>query len=173
MPGSEGQRVEEQKLADAVGNGLLRDVREYEVPVVVDRPGLTTAEAERMKPTRMLGSYRTNYAAVPDDGTRVENLGISSEAVNGTLLAPGEVVSMNRHVSGLDCNESKMIVGGKETTADGGGLCQVTPTLYNAANFAGPDVLQRSPHSAQLPYIRPGMDATIRWVARVRPTTLT
>lgn len=162
-PGSEGQRVEEKKLAGAVENGLLRNVREYEVPVVVDRPGLTTAEAEKMKPTQMLGSYRTNYAVVPDDGTRVENLGISSEAVNGTLLAPGEVFSMNRHVSGLDYNESKVIVGGQETTADGGGLCQVTSTLYNAANFAGLDVLERSPHSAQLPYIRPGMDATIWW----------
>ena len=162
-PGSEGKRVEEEKLTDAVENGLLRDVREYEVPVVVDRPELTTAEAEKMKPTQMLGSYRTNYAVVPDDGTRVENLGLSSEAVNGTLLAPGEVFSMNRHVSGLDYNESKVIVGGQETTADGGGLCQVTSTLYNAANFAGLDVLERSPHSAQLPYIRPGMDATIWW----------
>ena len=54
-------------------------------------------------------------------------------------------------------------MGGVETTADGGDLCQVTSTLYNAANFAGLDVIERSPHSAQLPYIRPGMDATVWW----------
>ncbi|QIN82442.1 hypothetical protein GBA63_07110 [Rubrobacter tropicus] len=162
-PGKEGRRVEEEKLLDAVEDGLFRGVREYEVPVAVARPELTTAEAESMKPTEMLGSYRTDYSVVPDDGTRVENLGISSEAVSGTLLAPGETFSMLDHVAGLDYNDSKVIVGGKETTADGGGLCQVTSTLYNAANFAGLDVVERTPHSAQLPYIRPGMDATVWW----------
>ena len=162
-PGRAGLRVEEDRLLDAVENGLFRGVREYELPLAVDRPGLTTAEAERMKPTGVIGSYRTDYAVVEDTGARVENLGISSDAVDGTLLAPGEVFSMNGHVSHLDYNESKVIVGGEETTADGGGLCQVTSTLYNAANFAGLDVLERSPHSSQLPYIRPGMDATVWW----------
>ena len=163
IPGKEGRRVEEDELLDAVEDGIFRGVREYEVPVVVDRPELTTAGAEAMRPTEVLGSYRTNYAVVPDDGTRAENLGISSEAVSGTLLAPGETFSMLDHVAGLDYNDSKVIVGGQETTADGGGLCQVTSTLYNAANFAGLDVVERSPHSSQLPYIRPGMDATVWW----------
>jgi vancomycin resistance protein YoaR len=162
-PGREGRSIEEEELFDAIADGLFRGMREYEVPVAVARPGLTTAEAEAMKPTQMLGSYRTDYSVVPDDGTRVENLGISSGAVNGTLLAPTETFSMLDHVAGLDYNDSKVIVGGEETTADGGGLCQVTSTLYNAANFAGLDVTERTPHSAQLPYIRPGMDATVWW----------
>jgi len=162
-PGREGRRIEEEKLLDAVEDGLFRGAREYGVPVAVARPELTTAEAERLKPTEMLGSYRTDYSMVPDDGTRVENLGISSGAVNGTLLAPGETFSMLDHVAGLDYNDSKVIVGGEEVDADGGGLCQVTSTLYNAANYAGLDVTERTPHSAQLPYIRPGMDATVWW----------
>ncbi len=162
-PGREGRRVEEEELFGTIGRNLFRGRHEYDVPVVTDGPDLSTAEARRLKPTRLLGSYRTNYAVVPDTGARVENLGISSGAVNGTLLAPGQVFSMNAHVSGLDYNESKVIVGGQETTADGGGLCQVTSTLYNAANFAGLDVIERTPHSAQLPYIRPGMDATVWW----------
>lgn len=164
-PGREGRIVEQEKLLNAVEEGLFRGVREYEVPVAVARPELTTAEAEKMKPTEMLGSYRTDYSVVPDDGTRVENLRISSEAVSGTLLAPGETFSMLDYVAGLEYNDSKVIVGGQETEADGGGLCQVTSTLYNAANFAGLDVIERSPHSAQLPYIRPGMDATVWWGA--------
>ncbi len=162
-PSREGRRISEEEFFGAVGSGLFEGRREYEVPVATEGPDLTTAEAERLKPTRLLGSYRTNYAVVPDTGERVENLGISSGAVNGTLLAPGQVFSMNAHVSGLDYNESKVIVGGRETNADGGGLCQVTSTLYNAANFAGLDVIERTPHSAQLPYIRPGMDATVWW----------
>lgn len=162
-PSREGRRIAEEQFFSAVERGLFEGRREYEVPVATEGPDLTTAEAEKLKPTEVLGSYRTNYAVVPDTGERVENLGISSGAVNGTLLAPGQVFSMNAHVSGLDYNESKVIVGGRETNADGGGLCQVTSTLYNAANFAGLDVIERTPHSAQLPYIRPGMDATVWW----------
>jgi vancomycin resistance protein YoaR len=52
-------------------------------------------------------------------------------------------------------------VDGAETTADGGGLCQVTSTLYNAALYAGLEITARTPHYSQLPYIRPGMDATV------------
>ncbi|MEJ7873275.1 MAG: VanW family protein, partial [Rubrobacteraceae bacterium] len=51
--------------------------------------------------------------------------------------------------------------GGKEEYAAGGGLCQVVSTLYMAANYAGLDVVERNPHSAMLPYIRPGFDATV------------
>lgn len=162
-PSREGLRVEDEKLLTAIEAGVFEGRREYEVPVAIAEPEITTDEAEKMKPTKLLGSYRTDYSVVPDDGTRVENLDISSSAVNGTLLAPGEVFSMNGKVSGLEYNEAKVIVGGAETEADGGGLCQVTSTLYNAANYAGLDVIERTPHSAQLPYIRPGMDATVWW----------
>ncbi len=158
-----GKEIEEEKLLEDLETGLLGGQREYAVPVVAAEPELTIEETERMKPTEMLGSYRTDYSVVPDDGPRVENLGISSSAGDGTLLAPGEVFSMNGKVASLDYNEAKVIVGGEETKADGGGLCQVTSTLYNAANFAGLDVIERTPHSAQLPYIRPGMDATVWW----------
>lgn len=163
IPGREGRRIEEDKLLKDIEGGIFEGRREYEVPVTVATPRLTTAEARRMKPTEMLGSYRTDYSMVPDDGTRVENLDISSASVNGTILAPGQRFSMLDHVAGLDYNDSKVIVGGEEVNADGGGLCQVTSTLYNAVNFAGLDVVERTPHSSQLPYIRPGMDATVWW----------
>ncbi len=158
-----GRKIEGEKLLGAMETGLFEGRRKYEVPVAVAEPELTTAEAEKMKPTEIIGSYRTDYSIVPDDGARVENLDLSSDAVDGTLLAPGEVFSMNGKVSGLDYNEAKVIVGGVEQKADGGGLCQVTSTLYMAANYAGLDVTERHPHSAQLPYIRPGLDATVWW----------
>ena len=161
-PGREGRRIEEEKLLGAMRGGLFEGRREYRVSVATVEPGLTTAEAGRMKPTELLGSYRTDYTLSSDKSDeRMENLSMSSGAVDGTMLAPGEVFSMNDKVSGLDYNASKVIVNGRETTADGGGLCQVTSTLYNAVNEAGLDVTERSPHYAQLPYIRPGLDATV------------
>jgi vancomycin resistance protein YoaR len=156
-----GKSIEGQKLLDDIEAGIFEGKREYQVPVVTSKPELTTAKAESLKPTKLLGDYRTNYAIVPDNGDRVENLQLASGAVDGTLVAPGEIFSMNAHVSGIDYNSTKVIINGRETKADGGGLCQVTSTLYNAVNFAGVDVIDRSPHYAQLPYIRPGMDATV------------
>lgn len=156
-----GRAVDEEAFFADLEAGLFEGRREYEIPVVTDEPELTTARAEELKPTELLGKYRTDYAVVEDDGSRVENLEISSEAVNGLFVAPGETFSMNENVAGLDYNATKVIVDGKETLADGGGLCQVTSTLYMAVNYAGLDVTERSPHYAQLPYIRPGLDATV------------
>jgi vancomycin resistance protein YoaR len=132
------------------------------VPIVTDEPKLTTEEAEKIKPTSRLGNYRTQYTLSTDKSPkRVENLAIGSNAINGMLLAPGEIFSMNEVVSPLHYNKTDVIINGKEDKADGGGLCQVTSTLYMAANYAGLEILERHPHATQLPYIRPGMDATV------------
>ena len=156
-----GRAVDENAFFADLEAGLFEGRREYEIPVVTDEPELTTAQAEELKPTDLLGKYRTDYEIVEDDGKRVENLEIASKAVNGMFIAPGETFSMNENVAGLDYNATKVIIDGKETLADGGGLCQVTSTLYMAANYAGLDVTERHPHYAQLPYIRPGLDATV------------
>ncbi len=163
VTGSEtGREIEEQKLFDSLEAGLFEGRREYEVPVGVSEPELTTAEAEALKPTQLLGKYRTDYTLTSDQSEeRIENLEIASEAVNSTFLAPGETFSMNDTVSSLDYNKTKVIINGQEEKADGGGLCQVTSTLYMAANYAGLDVTERHPHATQLPYIRPGLDATV------------
>lgn len=161
IPSQTGKIIESKQLLTAIETGIFEGQREYQVPVVTTEPEFTTAEAELQMPTDLLGSYRTNYAIVPDNGDRRENLEIASNAVNGTLVAPGEIFSMNEQVAGLDYNSTKVIIDGKEAKADGGGLCQVTSTIYMAANFAGLDVIERYPHAAQLPYIRPGLDATV------------
>jgi vancomycin resistance protein YoaR len=161
-PSKEGRSVEKETLLDAVEGGLFEGKREYEVATVVDKPQFTTSQAESMKPTELLGSYRTNYSIVEDlDGKRAENLEIASGAVNGTFLAPGEVFSMNETVQDEKYHKTHVIIEGREETEEGGGLCQVTSTLYNAVNYAGLDVVERHPHATQLPYIRPGLDATV------------
>jgi vancomycin resistance protein YoaR len=161
-PGREGKRVNEEKLLDNLEAGLLEGKREYNVPIDTVQPELTTEQAEDIKPTTLIGSYRTNYTLSTDKSPeRVENLQIASNAITGKLLAPGEVFSVNEVASPLKYNETHVIIEGKEEKADGGGLCQVSSTLYNAANYAGLEIVERHPHDAQLPYIRPGLDATV------------
>jgi vancomycin resistance protein YoaR len=68
---------------------------------------------------------------------------------------------MNDTVSGLNYEEGHVIVDNATSNALGGGLCQVTSTLYNAVLYSGLSIVERHPHATQLPYIRPGMDATV------------
>jgi len=167
-----GQRVDEEKLLDDIEAGLPEGKLRYEVPVVIEEPDLTTAEAEGLKPTDLLGKYRTDYRETSDKSReRVENLDIASNAIDGTLLAPGEVFSLTGKTRSLDYNKTKVIYEGKEDKADGGGLCQVSSTLYMAANYAGLEIVERHPHYAQLPYIRPGFDATV-WFGDARSKPL-
>ena len=157
-----GTEVEEEELFDTLEAGLFDGKREYEVPIITSEPKLTTDQAEELKPTELIGTYRTDYTLSSDKSPeRVDNLDIASKAISGTFLAPGEVFSVNEVLSPLEYNETKVIIEGKEEKADGGGLCQVSSTLYMAANYAGLDIVERHPHDAQLPYIRPGMDATV------------
>ena len=161
-PSREGQSVEGEKLLDSIQDGLFEGMREYQVPIDVAKPKYTTEGLEAKKPTKLLGTYRTDYKATTDQGqTRVENLKIASDAVSGTFVAPGGTFSMLDHVANLDYFQTHVIVDGAETVDEGGGLCQVTSTLYNAALYAGMEVTERTAHYSQLPYIRPGLDATV------------
>ncbi|MDQ4043389.1 MAG: peptidoglycan binding domain-containing protein, partial [Actinomycetota bacterium] len=116
-PSKEGQKIDEDKFLGAIQDGLFEDKREYEVPIVVDKPEYTAAELEAMKPTTILGSYRTNYTLSSDKSKeRVENLELASGEVSGTFVAPGEVFSMNTAVSDVDYNVTHVIINNQETT---------------------------------------------------------
>jgi vancomycin resistance protein YoaR len=161
-PAHFGRKVESGELFDDIQGGIFDGKREYQVSTSVAKPKYTTAALEAKKPTTLLGSYHTNYTATSDHSqARVDNLDLASHAISGTFLAPGEVFSMVDTVSGLNYEASHVIVNGATSTDLGGGLCQVTSTLYNAALYAGLTVVERHPHETQLPYIRPGMDATV------------
>ena len=90
----------------------------------------------------------------------MENLKIASEAVSGTFVAPGRRLRCWT-TSPTSTTSRRTYRDGAETVDEGGGLCQVTSTLYNAALYAGMEITERTAHYSQLPYIRPGMDATV------------
>ena len=117
-------------------------------------------EAEKESEKKKMGEYRTDYL-YSDSEARKHNLRMSAEAVNGTVIPPGGVFSMNDHLEGLEYKDAKVFAEGGETLADGGGLCQVASTVYMAAQYAGLEVVERNPHYTVLSYIRPGFDATL------------
>ncbi len=140
-----------------------------EVALVADEkePRLTTEEARGLAPTELIGEYKTDYAWDPDEG-RQANLRMASEAVDNTVLAPGEVFSFTEQAGMLDYEKAKVFTDGGIGYEEGGGLCQVSSTMYMAANYAGLEIVERHPHYAELPYIPPGFDATV-WFGEWEP----
>lgn len=161
LPDRAGRQVEERELVDRLEAGLFEGQHEFQIPLLTTEPELTAEEARELAPTDLIGEYRTNYLTYDDTPGRVTNLQRSSEAVDGTLLAPGEVFSFNELAEPLEYEPAAVIVGGAVDYADGGGLCQVSSTLYMAAVQAGAEVVERHPHFAELAYIQPGLDATV------------
>lgn len=158
--GESGRELNTEQTLANLGESL--ENLEGQVPLATEsvEPEETVEELEGMAPTEKLGEYQTDYN-YSDSEARKDNLEMSSEAVNGTVLSPGETFSMNDHLVGLDYKKAKVFSEGGESVADGGGLCQVTSTVYMAAQYAGLEIVERNPHYTVLPYIRPGFDATI------------
>jgi vancomycin resistance protein YoaR len=124
------------------------------------KPRVSATEVERLKPAEVIGEFKTDYAWDSNPG-RKANMEIAAKAINNTLLTPGEVFSFNELAAPLDYQSAKVFSEGGVAVADGGGLCQVSSTLYMAAQYAGLEIVERHPHYAVLPYIRPGFDATV------------
>lgn len=159
---SEGRRIEDAELFAELDRGLFKGQHHYDVPVAEEEPEMTTGQAERLKPTELIGEYRTPYTETGDaSAERMRNLKKSSGAVDGVAVGPGDIFSFNELAADINYEAAKVIVDGQAVTEEGGGLCQVSSTLYNAANDAGLEIVERAPHSAELPYIRPGLDATV------------
>jgi vancomycin resistance protein YoaR len=133
-----------------------------EVPIAADyeKPEVSTQEIAGLKPTEVIGEYRTDFRW-DSNPSRQANMKLAAGAINNTLLAPGEVFSFNELASELDYEQAKTFSDGGVAYADGGGLCQVSSTLYMAAQYAALEIVERHPHYAVLPYIKPGFDATV------------
>ncbi|MCC6446906.1 MAG: VanW family protein [Armatimonadetes bacterium] len=106
------------------------------------------------------------------------NIRLAARALNGAVLAPGKVFSFNRAVG--QCipergfERAPAIVRGERTLEWGGGICQLSSTLYNAALLAGLEIVERRPHSRPASSVPPGRDAAVmyeRFDLKIRNTT--
>lgn len=111
---------------------------------------------------REIGAYRT---WISGSGGRVTNIILATASLNNCLLLPGEIFSFNRangpRTAERGYRHAPVIVGGAVVPGLGGGVCQVSTTLYNAVLRAGLEVVERYPHSLPVGYVPPGMDATV------------
>jgi hypothetical protein len=113
--------------------------------------------------TSLLGSYTTNFAAGTNG--RNTNLDNATSKINDTVLMPGEVFSTNEAFGEMSFDNGYAmggtIVAGKMEDGMGGGVCQVSSTLYHALLYAELEIVERQNHSLKVGYMDWGFDATL------------
>lgn len=113
-----------------------------------------------------LGSYYTEMD--PTLASRVENIKRAVDKIDGVVINPGESFSYNETVGNSNLPEdgwlpAGVIMNGAMTDGYGGGICQVSTTLFNAVDQAGLTIVERHSHSLHVKYAPPGRDATVAY----------
>lgn len=111
-----------------------------------------------------ISSYTTTTTS---NSNRNTNIKLSAEAINGTIVLPGETFSFNgttgQRTAAKGYKEASAISGGTTNPEVGGGVCQTSSTLFNAVARANLEIVTRSPHAWPSSYVDEGMDATVNW----------
>jgi vancomycin resistance protein YoaR len=128
------------------------------------QPERSTADAKAMGITGIVGSYTTTYGGTPG---RLHNVALVAELIDGALVAPGARFSFNEttgersEANGFE--EAPVIINGELQNGIGGGVCQVSTTVFNAAFEAGLSIEQRTNHALYISHYPTGRDATVNY----------
>ena len=127
-------------------------------------PKETKAHLEEIYFADVLGSCETGGLG---GYNRANNITKACEAIDGTVLAPGEVFSYNKTTGERTAEKGYLQAGayvqGKSVSEYGGGVCQVSSTIYYACLMANLEITVRSEHMYTVSYVPMGMDATVNW----------
>ena len=136
---------------------------EYSIPLKILVPNVTTNMIGTEAFPDRLSSYSTNYPV--SNKNRTTNLILAANKINGTVIMPGETFSYNKVVGARTIaagyKEAAMYVQGEVVDGLGGGICQVTSTLYNAVIYANLDITSRTNHQFIPSYVTASRDATV------------
>jgi vancomycin resistance protein YoaR len=142
----------------------VRARRVADVAIVSKKPARTTAEAKAMGITGLVGGYTTIYGGVAN---RVHNVQLVSRLLDRTLIPPGSQFSFNRTTGERTPEkgflEAPVIINGELQNGLGGGVCQVSTTVFNAAYEAGLPIDARTNHALYISHYPQGRDATVNY----------
>jgi vancomycin resistance protein YoaR len=165
VPAVPGTKLDPEKTAEAVTAAALETTaRTVEVAVTTAEPKLTTAAAEAMGIKDKLSSYTT--PPYSGSGNRQVNVRITTQYASDRFLAPGEEYDFDKQIGprtvARGYKTAPGIVGnGELEDVLGGGICQVSTTLFNAVFEAGLQVVERHNHSLYISHYPAGRDATV------------
>lgn len=150
---------------DEAKNIISAEADNYTIPLKTLYPKVTTNDIGTEAFPDLLSSYSTSYAT--SDYNRSTNIALAASKINGTVLMPGDEFSFNgtvgKRTASAGFRQAGVYVNGKSAIDYGGGICQVSSTLYNAVLKSNLDIVYRTNHMFTVGYVPIGLDATVSW----------
>ncbi|OPX84699.1 MAG: Vancomycin B-type resistance protein VanW [Pelotomaculum sp. PtaB.Bin104] len=164
VPAKEGIGVDQEKLKKELAQVLAENKQlAVELALVTKAPSRSTTMVEAMGVNGLLAGYFTNFDA--SKISRSYNINVAAKAFDEQIILPGQEVSFNQLVgprsSEAGYKNAPVIVNDELVEGLGGGVCQVSTTLYNCVLLAGLEIVERYNHSLPVSYIPIGRDATV------------
>ena len=159
-----GTTIDGEALFEEVTAGLEQWQNGVTIAVdpIVSQPAITKAMLEDS--FQMMAAYTTDTTS---ESNRNNNIHLACQAINGTVLMPGETFSFNKATGQRTIEkgyrEAGAIAGGQSIEEVGGGICQASSTLFNAVARTNLEIVSRSPHAWPVAYVKQGEDAAVNW----------
>jgi hypothetical protein len=159
--GGDGAIVDEGAIVDALLRGLSQNKADITVGILKSPPEFS---AERLKElTKRRASFSTGYSNSKPE--RKYNIALAAGFISGTVIPPDGIFSFNEKVgkrtAARGFREAPIIFDGRLVGGVGGGVCQVSTTIYNAALYADLEIVHAKRHSSVVGYVKPSFDAMV------------
>jgi len=163
-PGKEGTKLMMEESSKRIRNDILEGITRTELFVAVTSPLIDESQFDALGVKTLLGKGESNFRG--SSRSRVKNINVAANKISSTLLKPGEEFSFVNTLGKVDARNGylpELVIKGNKTIPEyGGGICQVSTTLFRAALNAGLPITERRAHSYVVNYYgKPGLDATI------------
>jgi vancomycin resistance protein YoaR len=161
----DGRKLDVEASEKALLAAALRTVnRTAQLVVVPAEPKLSTERAKALGITGLVGRYTTFYGG---DANRIHNVQLVAQLIDRHLIAPHSTFSFNKTTGERNAAqgflEAPVIINGELKTGLGGGVCQVSTTVFNAAFDAGLPITARTNHALYIDHYPLGRDATVNY----------
>lgn len=165
VPHTMGRKIDKTELTNIVAEVEKTEDTERSLPVVFTKPAITSDMASSMLFRDELAAYSTTFSTATENGrNRKYNMSLAVAKIDGLILLPGDEFSYNKVVGPRDIEhgykEAHVYINGRVENGIGGGICQVSTTMYNAVLKADLQVVERRGHSFTVGYVPLGQDAT-------------
>lgn len=161
----DGYKIENEKLESSIKKVVSESVNDVAIKAPIQELHAAVTKEVLGTIDYNIASFHTDYLSSSPE--RSQNIELASSFINGRCLLPGEVFSFNdivgERTKERGFKEAGVIVGNKVESGYGGGICQVSSTLYNAVLKTGLKPVERTHHTLPSTYVDLGLDATVDW----------
>jgi vancomycin resistance protein YoaR len=166
VPEKLGQELQATESLDAIKKALLEEGQELTVtlPITTSEPNIKASDQQKLGLKELIGEGQSNFAGSPKN--RIYNIKRALQQFTGVVVLPGEEFSFVKYLGVVDGSTGylpELVIRNNKTEPEfGGGICQVSSTVFRAAIYSGLKITERRNHSYAVQYYKPyGMDATI------------